>query len=175
MGHSHWVQRQELREKLGFLSCQQRMSAGKAELHFPECSWPSMLPRKGKGLSCQLLPAPKLFLLLFICGFSALNCLPRPLNRGIIAPPAHPPEPNSLPGFIYEQHSSRTHPAAPSPPVQAAGGDGQRQARATSSEHGCGVTQRCPSTSSCPHVSTGHRMMLLLAQRGGSSRSLAKP
>lgn len=40
---------------------------------------------KAEGPSHRLLPAPKLFSLLFICGFSALNCLPRPLNWGIIA------------------------------------------------------------------------------------------
>lgn len=40
---------------------------------------------KAERPSHQLLPTPKLFSLLFICGFSALNRLPRPLNWGIIA------------------------------------------------------------------------------------------
>ena len=46
---------------------------------------PACCRGKAEGPSHQLLPAPKLFSLLFICGFSALNRLPRPLNWGIIA------------------------------------------------------------------------------------------
>lgn len=111
-----------------FAFLQRRMLAGKAELHFPECSWPCLLPGERlrdpvTGSSLLLNYSPYY---LFVVFLHLTVCLVH-LIGGLLLLPARPPEPNSLLRLIYDSEAAETHPAAPSPPAQAAGGDGGKQ------------------------------------------------
>lgn len=96
------AQQEERGENQRFPSLQKRLLAGKAELHFPECSWPCLLsgerlrdPATGSSLLLNYSPY-YLFVVFLHLTVSLVH-----LIGGLLPLPARSPEPNSLLGLIY--------------------------------------------------------------------------
>lgn len=125
-----------------------------------------LLALPGERLRDQLLPAPILFSFLFICGFSALNCLPHPLNWGIIATTCPPARAQLISG-VYLLAARQQKRTLQLPPLllghrqpEAMEESEQEPGWAGDSGHGLartGSKQPLPCTEASPGICLGHR------------------
>lgn len=126
------VKWEEWGEKPRFSSCQGRMWAEKAGLHFPECSWPCLPPgerlRDPATSSSLLLNYSDYYL--FVVFLHLTACLVH-LIGGLLPYLPVRQSPAHYWGLFISSEAAAAHPAALSPPAQAAGGDGGKRAGAT--------------------------------------------